>query len=58
MYIEDFKERLEFCCDVETFVDTLDLTMEDLMDAFEERMIDNKDKFDDLFNITGEFGDE
>jgi len=58
MYIEDFKERLEFCCDVETFVDTLDLTMEDLMDAFEERMVDNKDKFDDLFNITGEFGDE
>tara|TARA_R110002153_G_scaffold169429_1_gene322289 strand:- start:475 stop:651 length:177 start_codon:yes stop_codon:yes gene_type:complete len=58
MYIVDFKERLEHCCDPETFVDVLEITMEELMDAFEDRLIEEQDKFDELFDITEEYLDE
>jgi len=54
MHITDFKERLAYCCDPETFIEILELTMEDLMDSFEDRLIDNADKFDDLFDIRSE----
>ena len=58
MHIEDFKERLEFCCDPETFVEVLGLTMSDLMEAFEDRMVDRASEFDDLFYITEEFSND
>ena len=58
MYIEDFKERLAYCCDPETFVDVLEITVEELMDAFEDRLIEEQDKFDELFDITEEYSDE
>jgi hypothetical protein len=58
MYIVDFKERLAYCCDPETFIDVLDITMEELMEAFEERLVDEQEKFDELFDITEEYDDE
>ena len=54
MYIEDFKDRLAYCCDPETFIEVLEITMEELMDAFEDKLIEDADKFDDLFDIRGE----
>lgn len=53
MLIEDYKERLAYCCDPETFIDILEITMEELMDVFEEKLENNFSDFDGLFNITG-----
>ena len=32
--------------------------MEELMDAFEDRLVEEQDKFDELFDITEEYLDE
>lgn len=58
MLVHEVKERLVHCCDPESFIDILEISMEQLMDAFEDEMMDNLDKIDNAFDIYGEQYDE
>ena len=52
MLIPEFRDRIEYCCDPETLVEVLELTVAELISAFEERVEENLDAFDELFGIT------
>ncbi len=58
MLITEFKERIMYCCDPETIVEILELTTEDLMDAFEEKIEEKLEEFDEMFDIMEGYGDE
>ena len=58
LLIHEVKERLTRCCDPETFVDILELSIDQLMDAFEEEMMDKLDTLDNTFDLYGEEFDE
>ena len=52
--LDEFKERLGQVCDPDVFIDVLEITTEELMEAFEEELSDNLLKFESIFDMYGE----
>lgn len=52
--LDEFKERLAMVCDPDIFIDVLEIGTEELMEAFEDRLADNLDKFESIYDMYGE----
>lgn len=53
--VEELKERVVETYDPELVVDVLQITTQELVDAFEDKLIDNRIKFKDLEEDVNEY---
>ena len=58
MLYEELKERILQEYDVDLLCETLSISAEDLLDAFESRFLQNLDKFEELEPVAYEEEDE
>ena len=56
--LEEIKERLLDTYDADDFLEALEITSEELLDRFEDKLINRLDKFEEELTDEGEDEDE